>query len=167
MPRTRATSTAAVTDTGTPEIARRRSIRLELTGRGHAVRARVTDSSELDRLYALALITQDQHSAGETLARHLHRARMLGVSVSRLSRTSASPDISTSQSDALAAVGDAIDWITHHAGEAARQAVTSLLIDDARPTTADALHLVRLGLDSLLALRPERSRAPVPATLWD
>lgn len=161
------TAPREVTDTGTPEIARRHTVRLELTGRGHAVRARVTDSSEIDRLYALSLITQDQHSAGETLARHLHRAHMLGLSVSRLSRTTAAPDISASQSDALAAVGDAIAWLDHHAGQAARQAVVSLLIDDARPVGAPALRLVRTGLDTLLALRPERSRAQAPPTLWD
>lgn len=158
----------APTDVGTAEIHKRRKVSLELTGRGHAVRARVSDTSELDRLYSLNLISQDQHSAGETLARHLLRARMLGISVSRLSRTSAAPDISTSQADALAAVGDAIHWLDHDAGTAARQAVISLLMDDARPTTAEALRLVRHGLDSLLALRPERTRAPTqPATLWD
>lgn len=156
----------ALTDTGTPELARRRTLRLELTGRGHAVRARVTDTCELDRLRALERITSEQHSAGDTLARNLHRAGMLGMATSRFLRAARGSDISHSTSDSLAMVGDAIAWIDHIAGPAARSALLDVLLLDAR--TRD-LALVRSALDALLDRQAPRAQRQTEnaAPLWD
>ncbi len=155
----------APTDLGTPDLARRRTLRLELTGRGHAVRARVTDTCELDRLRSLERITSDQHSAGDTLTRQLHRAGMLGMATSRFTRASRGSDISNSTSDSLALVGDAIAWMDHIAGPSARSALLDVLLLDAR--THD-LEMIRSALDALLDRQAPRERRPVDAApLWD
>jgi hypothetical protein len=146
-------------DTGTPQLHRHRAVRLELTGRGHAVRARVTDGSALDWLRTRDMIDAEQHAAGERLARQMHAARMLGCPTARLVRESRSSGVTTSAAEAFAAVGLAL-------GELAadqRSAVLALLIDDARPDHA-GLALIRAALDRLGAGRTARC-APVLA-LW-
>jgi hypothetical protein len=166
MPRPAPSSTP--TDLGSARLAHQRKLRLELTGRGHAVRARVVDGCELDRLRALERITSDQHSAGDTLARALHRAGMLGTATStliRVARTSASGR--DSHTDALAQVSSAITYLDWHVGTDARAALLAVLLEDARPRTRAALDLVRAALDALLLGHGPRNRAaPAVDPLW-
>lgn len=139
-------------------------MRLELTGRGHAVRARVVDSCEIDRLYERDLIDDDQHSAAERLAHLCRRARIGGCPTARWVRSAGrGSDIPTTEAEALAAVSSALAAVEEIAGPAARAAVLSVVVDDVR-ADRQGLQLLRVGLEALAVhLGPGRMRAPVPS----
>lgn len=161
----RSTPTTTTTDTGPAERARHGTVKLELTGRGHAVRARVTDSCEIDRLYERDLIDDDQHSAAERLANLCRVARIGGCPTARWLRSARSSDIPTSQAEALASVGAALAAVEETAGAASRAAVLAVVVDDVR-VERRGLDVLRPGLDALAGhLGPGRARAPVPGVV--
>jgi hypothetical protein len=135
-------------DYGTNERHQHGVVKPELTGKGHAVRMRVRDSCELDRLFHASVITPDEWSAGDGFARRLHAARMMGVPVMNFNRVGGGGFISDRQANALIDVTDTITWIDGSVGERARRMVVGVCLSEVR-VEEDALDLLRRGLRSL------------------
>jgi hypothetical protein len=70
-------------DLGTPERAKRSKLKPELTGKGYAVRMRVTDGCEIDRLLMAGRITDLEHSTCGALLRDMHDAKLLGCKTAK------------------------------------------------------------------------------------
>lgn len=135
----------------------RPTLNLELTGRGHAVRLRVQDGSELDRLFLKGIIDEFQHSAGEQFSRDLHRAKMLGMATTNFARNgSGGGSITDAQADALGRVGDAIRYIEHEVGPSVRMVTLNACLSLCVTVQVEEL---RAGLAALLDCYDARSSA--------
>jgi hypothetical protein len=104
-------------DYGSDDLARHHVVKPELTGRGHAVRTRVKDGCELDRLAMKGWINPYQHSAGASLSRDLHGARLLGVKTTSFGQSISGGTPGEAQNTALDRVGDAIRKLDFIVGE--------------------------------------------------
>lgn len=138
-------------DYGTDERHQHGVVKPELTGKGHAVRMRVRDNCELDRLLYASRITPDEWSAGDSFARKLHAAKMLGVPVMNFNRVGGGGGISDRQANALIEVTDTITWIDGSVGELARRMVVGVCLSEVR-VEDDGLDTLRQGLRSLVDL---------------
>lgn len=163
MPKTRSTSQASMSkpptspaDYGPDERHQHGTVRPELTGRGHAVRMRARDNCELDRLLWADAITQDEWSAGDALARKLHAARMMGMSVSKPERVSSGDYVSQRQANALLDVTDALRWLDMSCGDQVRSLVLAVCLSERKCEAQHDLVMLRFGLATLIALTPER-----------
>lgn len=140
-----------------PGIHTHHRIKPELTGRGHAVRLRVQDGSELDRLFLRGRIDEFQHSAGEQFSRDLHRAKLLGMATTNFARaTGGGGSLTDAQADALGRVGDAIRWLDHEVGASVRSVTLDACLS-LRET--DRIEELRAGLTALLDCYDARSSA--------
>jgi len=139
-----------------PGIHTHHRIKPELTGRGHAVRLRVQDSSELDRLFLHGRIDEFQHSAGEQFARDLHRAKMLGMATTNFARTCGGGSMTDAQADALGRVSDAIRYVDHEVGVAVREVTLNACLSLCE---TDRIEELRAGLTALLECYDVRSSA--------
>ena len=140
-----------------PGIHTHHRIKPELTGRGHAVRLRVQDGSELDRLFLRGIIDEFQHSAGEQFSRDLHRAKMLGMATTNFARNGGGGgSITDAQADALGRVGDAIRYIEHEVGPSVRMVTLNACLSLCVTAQVEEL---RAGLTALLDCYDARSSA--------
>lgn len=138
-------------DYGTAEVARHHIVRPELTGRGHAIRSRVKDGCELDRLALKGLINPFQHSAGSSFSRDLHGARMLGLKTTSFGQAVSGGTPGEAQTTAMDRVGDAIRRLDHVAGPAVRALTVDACLSLVELANAEDLAAVRQGLDALLS----------------
>jgi hypothetical protein len=150
------------TDHGARDLHRHHTVEPELTGRGHAVRMRVRDGNELDRLHRAGLLDAQQHSAGVSFARDLHGARMLGLKTTNYDRQGGAGlgGLSDNQATALERVGDAVRHIDRTAGTGARAWTINLCLGTVRLDQPAAILAARDGLDALLA-HYDRRHSPV------
>lgn len=149
MTKTKEVKASAPADYGTDQRHQHGEVKPELTGRGHAVRMRARDSCELDRLLYSSRITPDEWSAGDSFARKLHAAKMMGVPVMNFNRVGGGGHISDRHADALLDVTDSIMWIDASVGERARHMVVGVCLSEVRVEDA-GLDLLRQGLRSLV-----------------
>jgi hypothetical protein len=149
-------------DYGTSDARHHNTIEPELTGHGHAVRMRVRDGTELDRLHRAGLIDADQHAAGCALARDLHGARMLGLKTTAYDRQggAGAGGLSDGQATALERVGDAVRYMDGAAGAEARTLTVNVCLGTVRLDQPAAILAARCGLDALLAFG-DRRHSPV------
>lgn len=136
-------------DYGTDEIARHHVVRPELTGRGHAIRSRVKDGCELDRLAMRGLISPDQHSAGASFARDLHGARLLGVKTTTFGQVTGSSAPGDTQATAMDRVGDAIRLLDRIVGQTTRALTVDVCLSRCE-LRGEAVLAAKQGLDALL-----------------
>jgi hypothetical protein len=157
------------TDYGTHEIHKRKTVQPELTGRGHAVRMRVQDGTELDRLRLKGLITSLQHSAGQSLERDLHRAKLLGMATVNFSSNGGGGGghITDAHADAFGRVNDAIRHMDYVAGVAVRTLTVDVCLSLVTLRTADALTDARVGLSALLSFYEPKSLPSSELSLFD
>lgn len=137
-------------DYGTADIARHQIVRPELTGHGHAVRSRVKDGCELDRLALKGVINALQHSAGSSFARDLHGARLLGMKTTHFGQTGGGTTQTGTEATALDRVGDAIRQLDHTVGSATRRVTVDVCLSLGQVIGAEAVQTLRAGLDELL-----------------
>jgi hypothetical protein len=149
-------------DYGTKDARRHNAIEPELTGRGHAVRMRNRDGTELDRLHRAGLLDPQQHSAGISFARDLYGARMLGLKTTSYDWQggAGAPGLSDNQATALERVGDAVRCIDRTAGAGARRWTVDLCLGTVRLDQPAAILAARDGLDALLA-HYDRRHSPI------
>lgn len=152
-----------MSDYGTDERHKHGVVKAELTGRGHAVRMRAHDSCELDRLAYGSIITHDEWSAGDTFARKLHAARMMGMATSRPERVQGGGHISDRQAAALVDVEEAHRWMDGSCGERARKLTTHVCLSEVRVGTQEEIYLLRAGLKALVDLYDGRRTSFVGA----
>lgn len=140
-------------DYGSTDRHRHDVVRPELTGHGHAVRMRVKDGCEIDRLQLRGLINPFQHSAAASFARDLHAARLLGVATVNLGGTGGGQggSITDGQADALIKVGDAIRVLDRLVGQSVRVLTVDLCLSLVRVERAETLRDAKQGLDALLS----------------
>lgn len=145
-------------DYGTPEIHRRQIVKPELTGLGHAVRMRVQDANELDRLALKGLITSIQHSAGDSLSRDLHKAKLLGMATINFSGEGrgGGGHLTDAHADAFARVGDAIRYVDWAAGVAVRSLTVNVCLSLSR-IEASQVQEIQAGLEALVQFYEPKS----------
>lgn len=155
-------STQARTDYGTDQIHKHQVVRPELTGRGHAIRMRVKDGTELDRLHMKGLINPFQHSAGQSFSRDLHRARLLGqATVNFTGNGGGGQSITDAQADALGRVSDVLRRLDRVVGVGVRALTVNLCLSRVQLSEHQALRCARQGLDVLLSHYERRHQ-----TVW-
>ena len=138
-------------------------VKPELTGRGHAVRMRVKDGNELDRLAMKGLINPYQHSAGTSLSRDLHGARLLGVKTTSFGQSISGGTPGEAHATAMDRVGDAIRHLDHSVGVAARAVTVNVCLSLIALSDPEALAAARQGLDALVS-HYDRRHSPVLRT---
>jgi hypothetical protein len=141
-------------DYGTNELSKRHSLKPELTGRGHAVRMRVSDQIELDRLLLKGHIDRMEHSAGGSFCQDLHRAGMMGMKTVNYSPTTrgAGGDMSQAHADAVCRVGYARDTLNKEAGHRAQELTLNACLSIVRVTALHDITLLKHGLSVLLSI---------------
>lgn len=137
-------------DYGSDNLARHHVVKPELTGRGHAVRTRVKDGCELDRLAMKGWINPYQHSAGASLSRDLHGARLLGVKTTSFGQSISGGTPGDAQATAMDRVGDAIRKLDWTVGEPIRLLTVNACLSLVELSALDDLLAVRQGLDALV-----------------
>lgn len=145
-------------DYGPAERSRHGEVKPELTGKGHAVRMRARDNCELDRLLYQSLITPDYWSAGDSLMRKLHAAKMLGMSVTKMERVAGGDHVSQRQATALLDIADAIRWLDMSCGEQARRLAIQVCMSEVRVEAKEDLNLLRLALSALVHMSDDRRK---------
>jgi hypothetical protein len=147
-------------DLGTPELKAKHPVMLELVGadRGNAKRIRRLDSCELDRLYHLGHITQDQQSAGITLMNALLAAGMVGARASNYEPSIRDGDpqpMSSAKAKAIKSVGYYMTAISLQLGRSGVETAMDCL---AFSIPTRNLNLLQRVLDVVYAL-PSQHRA--------
>lgn len=143
-------------DYGTDERSHHGEVKPELTGRGYAIRMRAVDNCELDRLLYASEITPDEWSAGDSLAKTLHAAKMMGMAISKPERLGGGGHVSQRQALALLKVTDATRWLDLSCGEEIRKLVIGVCLSEVRVETKDGVSRLRLGLSALVNLGDDR-----------
>lgn len=155
-------------DYGTREIAKRQAVQPELTGRGHAVRMRVLDGNELDRLRLKKLITELQHSAGRTFERDLHGAKLLGMATVNFSGGGGGGGhITDAHADAFGRVGDAIRYVDDAVGVAVRMVVMNICLSLVSARTTETIMDAQTGLTALLNFYEPRASGSTSLSLFE
>lgn len=154
-----------MTRTGTPsldgqtKLASHFTVKPELTGNGHAVRLRVMDETEPERLLLAGSITSDQFSAATMLYKDLIAAKMIGPSAMNLSPSISGGDpdpVTQRQALSIKRVNDAIKHLDSDIGRNARAFLLKVVLSETMAQGSKQLALVRLGLDSVIKLAEKR-----------
>lgn len=138
-------------DTGTPELAKRRSIQPRLV-QGH-YDLYVVDGSGADRLLLAGTIDTVQHASLLAFTVLLHKAQMLGPKSPATERvTNSDPSqISDKVAEAMKKVAVVINQLDKKVGRKTREDVVNLCMLDRdvsdRTSLADAIDALRSGLD--------------------
>lgn len=120
-----------LSDLGTPERAKRNRLKAELTGKGYAVRMRVVDGSELDKLLYSGKLSDLEHSACTAFACDCHAARLLGVKTARFEVESVQTrTVPERIAYAFRKVNEAIRAMDTAVGVRPRQMFVALVLED-------------------------------------
>lgn len=131
------------------------------------IRIRNVTSTELDRLRHIALISREQHDAGEAAMRDLWKAGMLGPASVNLSGGGGGGDpqpISSSKSYGLKAVGLWITALDLAVGGPARRLLMTLLCDDRFSETPANVVAIRQALTATMRIHELRRQTDRPST---
>ena len=130
-------------------------------------RVRNVTSTELDRLRHIALISREQHDAGEAAMRDLWKAGMLGPASVNLGGGGGGGDpqpISSSKSYGLKAVGLWITALDLAVGGPARRLLMTLLCDDRFSETPANVVAIRQALTATMRIHELRRQTDRPST---
>jgi hypothetical protein len=131
------------------------------------IRVRNVTSTELDRLRHIALISREQHDAGEAAMRDLWKAGMLGPASVNLGGGGGGGDpqpVSSSKSYGLKAVGLWITALDLAVGGPARRLLMTLLCDDRFSETPANVVAIRQALTATMRIHELRRRTDRPST---
>lgn len=131
------------------------------------IRVRNVTSTELDRLRHIALISREQHDAGEAAMRDLWKAGMLGPASVNLGGGGGGGDpqpISSSKSYGLKAVGLWITALDLAVGGPARRLLMTLLCDDRFSETPANVVAIRQALTATMRIHELRRQTDRPST---
>jgi hypothetical protein len=156
-------------DLGTPELGRRREIRVEPLGPqlGGAVRGRVVDGCELDRLLGASSISHEQHEAGIRAERDFSRAgggsNPLAALVGGGSSQRGVPGARFLF--AVKKISEATAHVMYETGRQPTRLLISVVTDTGRIKTPRQLSSLRLALDALCDFYRGRLRPPPTSLL--
>jgi len=155
---------ACPSDLGTPELWRRREVRVEPLGPqlGGGVRGRVVDGCELDRLLMASSISNEQHEAGIRAERDFSRASggsnalaaLIGGGVSQRGVPGARFLF------AVRKISEATAHVMYETGREPTRLLVSVVTDTSRIKTPRQLDALRLALDALCDHYRGRIRPP-------
>jgi hypothetical protein len=131
------------------------------------IRVRNVTSTELDRLRHIALISREQHDAGEAAMRDLWKAGMLGPAAVNFGGGGGGGDpqpISSSKSHGLKAVNLWITALDLAVGGAGRRLLMTLLCDDRFAETPANVVAIRQALTATMRIHELRRQADRPST---
>lgn len=121
-------------DLGTPELARRHQVRVELAGQNNVrPRIRVLDQRILDRLRVRGNITEDDYLAGDRLFCLAYKA---GITASIISNIHAAVRVRSAvsneyrQTEARDRVRKALGWVTERKGAKASSSLVGVVLND-------------------------------------
>jgi hypothetical protein len=151
-------------DLGTPELWRRREIRVEPLGPqlGGGVRGRVVDGCELDRLLGASSISNEQHEAGIRAERDFSRAgggsnalaALIGGGPSKRGMPGARFLF------AVRKISEATAHVMYEVGRERTRLLVSVVTDTSRIKSPRQLAALRLALDALCDFYRGRLRPP-------
>ena len=151
-------------DLGTPELWRQREIRVEPLGPqlGGAVRGRVVDGCELDRLLSAKSISTEQHEAGIRVERDFSRAA--GGSNALAALVGGGPTQRGMPGArvvfAVRKISEATSHVIHETGRGRARLLISVVTDTSRIKTPRQLAALRLALDALGNFYRRRTETP-------
>jgi hypothetical protein len=151
-------------DLGTPELWRQREIRVEPIGPqlGGAVRGRVVDGCELDRLLGAKSISTEQHEAGIRAERDFSRAA--GGSNALAALVGGGPTQKGMPGArflfAVRKISEATAHVIHETGREPTRILVSVVTDTSRIQTPRQLAALRLALDALCDFYRGQFRPP-------
>lgn len=130
------------TDYGTDRLRHHHKIKFELVSArsGHAMRVRVLDQNEIDRLYNDGQLTQIEHGTAERFRLDLWLIGTYGKPSSDVGGHVSARDIgavATAASDAMGRLNAAMRLLDREAGERARRLFTGVMVDNRRVRVQD------------------------------
>jgi hypothetical protein len=156
-----------INDYGTDRLRHHHKIKFELVSArsGQAMRTRVVDQTEIDRLYNEGILTQDEHSTAEKVRLDLWLIGTYGRPSSGMDMLASwgTEKMADGTADAMSRLHAAIRMLDREAGTKARRLFMSVLVDNRRVYPLD-VPAIRACLAALLPL-VERPRVPSLARL--
>lgn len=137
-------------DLGTTELAHRHSVRPERSA--GAVRLRVLDGNNIDKLLWMDALTPDEHSTLVGFQVDLHRASLLGLRAATLEAkvSGASHNLSNIEADHRLKCNQCLEFLQKNYGRQVMNIILDLCLDDKKPPDA---HLWRDGIRGLVEFR--------------
>jgi len=153
----------ATSDLGTPELSLRHAVKIEPAGLHiGAVRLRVLDGCELDRLLSSKLIEPDQHSAGLKLGWDITRAGSKKSCFSTLEGGMSKGGTAGGKvMFAVSRIAKAMHQVQKRTDRETARLVFSVASDETKVTSPAALSCLRTGLVVLSAFYSARATFPL------
>lgn len=147
------TTKTGPSDYGTAELAKRHRTRVEFTGKGYAVRVRVLDGCEIDRLLHTGRLTQIEHNLAEKFMGLAHRGGLIALKATQLGLPGGGnkdpQPISQHKAMAQRRMNRIINWLDRKVGREARSLLWNVVVEDYRVESLGSLALLQDALRGL------------------